>query len=289
MPKIDLVQGSPEWHAFRKNGVGASEVAAVLGESPYCSRETLLARKLGCEDEQRTTEYMANGIAREDFLRQAMEVKLDTPLFPAVYQHDTCPRLFASLDGLSADGTQIVEIKTCSWSTLENARMNVIPRHHEYQIQAQLMCCPSAIHVVVAYQHCRGIKNLVLVTRKPDAVMQTEILREVKKFWNLVLEMPITPITEKLSDDIPQNLLALLRQLDDIEPNYRHYKAQYDTLIEAIRESADNKNYSTDLYDIVPTKRTTISYKDACIDYGIDVTAYIKDTVTVSVRRKKNV
>lgn len=40
-------QGSPEWHAARANGLGGSEVAAVLGLSPFESRFSLYHRKTG--------------------------------------------------------------------------------------------------------------------------------------------------------------------------------------------------------------------------------------------------
>jgi putative phage-type endonuclease len=39
--------GSAEWHAARRNGVGGSEIAAVMGLSPYESRFSLWHRKQG--------------------------------------------------------------------------------------------------------------------------------------------------------------------------------------------------------------------------------------------------
>ena len=39
--------GTPEWHAARSNGIGGSEIAAVLGLSPYESRFSLWHRKKG--------------------------------------------------------------------------------------------------------------------------------------------------------------------------------------------------------------------------------------------------
>ncbi|MFF1958016.1 YqaJ viral recombinase family protein [Streptomyces sp. NPDC058220] len=39
--------GTPEWHAARANGIGGSEIAAVLGLSPYESRFSLWHRKKG--------------------------------------------------------------------------------------------------------------------------------------------------------------------------------------------------------------------------------------------------
>lgn len=39
--------GSPEWHAARSNGIGGSEISAVLGLSPFESRFSLWHRKAG--------------------------------------------------------------------------------------------------------------------------------------------------------------------------------------------------------------------------------------------------
>ena len=39
--------GSPDWHAARANGIGGSEIAAVMGLSPYESRFSLWYRKQG--------------------------------------------------------------------------------------------------------------------------------------------------------------------------------------------------------------------------------------------------
>lgn len=39
--------GTPDWHAARANGIGGSEIAAVLGLSPYESRFSLWHRKKG--------------------------------------------------------------------------------------------------------------------------------------------------------------------------------------------------------------------------------------------------
>ena len=39
--------GTPEWHAARANGIGGSEIAAVVGLSPHESRFSLWHRKKG--------------------------------------------------------------------------------------------------------------------------------------------------------------------------------------------------------------------------------------------------
>lgn len=43
----DFAPNSPEWHAARRNGIGASEIAAVVGLSPFESAFSLWHRKKG--------------------------------------------------------------------------------------------------------------------------------------------------------------------------------------------------------------------------------------------------
>ena len=49
-----LQQGTPEWHAFRAAHFSASDAPAMLGESPYKTRDQLLReKKLGTTDRKR--------------------------------------------------------------------------------------------------------------------------------------------------------------------------------------------------------------------------------------------
>lgn len=53
--------GSPEWHAARADGIGGSEIAAVLGLSPFESRFSLWFRKTGVIDPVDETSEMEWG------------------------------------------------------------------------------------------------------------------------------------------------------------------------------------------------------------------------------------
>lgn len=52
---------SPEWLAARSQGLGGSEIAAVLGLSPWCSKFTLWHRKAGMVDREQETPAMSWG------------------------------------------------------------------------------------------------------------------------------------------------------------------------------------------------------------------------------------
>lgn len=57
--------GTPEWHAARANGIGGSEIAAVLGLSPYESRFSLWHRKKGLIGPVEESEQMYWGKVHE--------------------------------------------------------------------------------------------------------------------------------------------------------------------------------------------------------------------------------
>ena len=64
-----MVQDSPEWREWRKGGVGASEVAAILGTCPYNTAHDIwlvkTGRKQGFEGNAFTANASAMYIASE--------------------------------------------------------------------------------------------------------------------------------------------------------------------------------------------------------------------------------
>lgn len=78
-----LEPGSPEWHALRATGIGASEAAAVLGLSPWESPYSLWQRKAGRigplpeSDEMTWGHYLEEPIARR-FADQHPELVIET-------------------------------------------------------------------------------------------------------------------------------------------------------------------------------------------------------------------
>lgn len=57
--------GTDEWHAVRANGIGGSEIAAVMGISPYESRFSLWHRKKGMVEPVEETDVMYWGKVHE--------------------------------------------------------------------------------------------------------------------------------------------------------------------------------------------------------------------------------
>lgn len=112
--------GTPEWHAARAAGIGGSEIAAVLGISPYESRFSLWHRKQGLLAPVEESEVMYWGKVHEPgivarFAELHPELVIDSS---PTYSHSARPWQIANPDRLivtdltTALPTAIVEAKT---------------------------------------------------------------------------------------------------------------------------------------------------------------------------------
>lgn len=110
--------GSPEWHQARAAGIGGSEVAAVLGLSPYESRFSLWHRKTGQVGPVEETPVMEWGKRLEPvILDKFREEHPELQVVPsATYSHPDRPWQIANPDA-ECESTgdvpeAIVEVKT---------------------------------------------------------------------------------------------------------------------------------------------------------------------------------
>lgn len=111
-----------EWLEERKNGIGGSDAATIMGLNPYKSTIDLWEEKTRRKEAEDISDkpYVKYGTNAENLLRELF--KLDFPKYEvrheenAVIKHPTHPFLFASLDGTLVDTETgelgILEIKT---------------------------------------------------------------------------------------------------------------------------------------------------------------------------------
>lgn len=106
-------QHSPEWHAARASGIGGSDIAAVLGLSPWESRFSLWHRKAGTVGDQADNDEMSWGRYLEDpiakwFANQHPELRTWRT---GTWRNRDRPWQLANPDRFAA-GRRVVEIKT---------------------------------------------------------------------------------------------------------------------------------------------------------------------------------
>lgn len=139
------------WLAERKNGIQASEAAAIISKSPYMTALELYKLKRGQTEDKDLSdnERVAYGVAAEPHVRALFA--LDYPQYEItyrpfdIYRSDEFPFIGATLDGELYDTeymrSGILEIKTCliSSAALANEwRGDNIPDQYFVQIVHQL-------------------------------------------------------------------------------------------------------------------------------------------------------
>lgn len=151
-----LIQGTPEWIAFRLNGVGGSEAAAIA-EIPgaFQKRTELLQEKAtGAKRELSNFEksMFEAGHQWEALTREAMNAGGVYNFVPAVAVRDENERLFASLDGIDTDKEVILEIKSVMNRPKFDRYIAETPAHYEAQVQWQLFVTGYA-RAIIAFVH----------------------------------------------------------------------------------------------------------------------------------------
>jgi len=190
-----------EWLEARRSGVGASEVAAILGVEgcPFTERDVYFSKVLG--EEQESTPYMERGRILEAPAADlyARETGRQLRRMPLV-RHKELPILFADLDRQILAGedhpTAGLEIKVPAWRTCAKVRKDGILPHWIIQAQVQKMVTG---YPFIAF----GILNadawkMITHDFKGIPEMEEKILERVDKWWqdHVVAGTPPAPKIE---------------------------------------------------------------------------------------------
>ena len=136
----NITQGSPSWHAFRAEHFGASEASAMLGLSPYKTRDELLSEKktgLTKEVNAATQRVFNKGHEVEALARTIVEKMIGEELSPMTFSNG---KLSASSDGISFMGGIAWENKQFNKAHFEQVKNGELPEIHWPQCQQVLFC-----------------------------------------------------------------------------------------------------------------------------------------------------
>ena len=108
--------GRDVWLGIRRQGIGGSDAAAILGLNPYSSAFSVYMDKLGLAPEIPETEAMWLGTQLEPIIadRFEQETGMTVQRRNAVYQHPDHPWMLANIDRWIVGRKAGLEIKTTS-------------------------------------------------------------------------------------------------------------------------------------------------------------------------------
>lgn len=220
----ELVPNSPEWIAWRKEGLGASDSNIIMRKSKFMTPRQLWNQKLSNEEpEEEEENFITNrGHYLEAKARPCFELEMDSDFPDLMAVHADYPWLRASLDGHSEELNKNWECKFVGQDDFETVKSGSHLEHYYPQIQHQLMvtgACSSYLFVIADDMEKKEAKEkfpykTAYVEIQADLDYQKkELFPALKKFWKMVQdkkEPKIAPLDFlELSDNSElDNLLA---------------------------------------------------------------------------------
>ena len=183
---VNIEQGSDLWLKFRQSKITASQVPILFSESPYQNLYDLLAEKIiGTKPETNTYKLALyeKGFAAERAGRLYAKEHYGIDLNPAVVVSLMHKHLMASLDGFSDDRKTIFEAKYMGKEKLSLVKTGIIPKHHDIQIQAQLLVSGAEKCIYFATDP-EGESAIAEIS--PDIALFEEIAIKAAKFMDVV-------------------------------------------------------------------------------------------------------
>jgi putative phage-type endonuclease len=184
MPRIErLQQNTPEWLRWRLEGIGSSDAPVIMGEAAFKTRRLLWAIKTGRARGFAGNAASRRGHALEQAARSAYERELGIQMEPLCLVHERWEWMRASLDGLSFDGSTVLEIK-CPLSVRDHnaAQQGRVPSHYYGQLQHQLEVSGAAEAHYWSFDGRVGR----LVRVRPDRDYMKRLVDEEGEFWRRV-------------------------------------------------------------------------------------------------------
>lgn len=158
-------QNSPVWEAWRRGGIGASEIPAILGLDPYMGEFELAAIKRGDQEPRPQSEAMKWGHRVQ---LAALQMHAERVGGKIREQHKSIvskryPHVFASLDGRVVGKRKGVEVK------LARDRWDEVP--HRVVVQTQTQMGVAELDEVDVVKVAMYAEPLVFTIERDDALI----------------------------------------------------------------------------------------------------------------------
>lgn len=183
----------PEWHRYRQQGIGGSDIGVLFGASKWKNNVQLYFEKIGkrpiIEETKKNWFTLEYGKRMEDLVAMLFEEKtgFKTIVDTRMYAHPLYPFLQGNVDRLVelTDGSIVgLEIKTASSFTIDAWDNGACPA--PYVLQARLYMAIMDIDVWYLACHYGGNSDSNYVCRRieRDLMIEEDIIAEAESFWN---------------------------------------------------------------------------------------------------------
>ena len=259
-------QNSPEWMKLRNQYRTASEAAIVLGISPFKTPEKFKKEKAGLAKAY-YSKAMRLGHELEDQVREHANRVMSRNFQPEVWSNGD---YLGSLDG--RDDDLVLEVKV-SHKTYSDLKAGKIPEYYRAQVVQQIYCSPATAGYIVAYSPDKcdyAFSELI--------TFDADLMDRIKESWEVFDAMPL-PDDTPVDRDQDGTIIELFSEYAELDRQVKQMQARMSDIKDRlISETGDQKRGLVAAgYELRYQKpRTTINYKKAAEDAGVDLSKYEK-------------
>lgn len=303
-----------EEHELRRTGIGGTDIAAILGRSPYKSALGVYLDKKGLNPPFATTPAQEFGLEQEDFIlrKYAQMEKCKLTPNPGFKRHATIPYLVANVDAIRDDRI-VVDAKNIglygdkgeyAYKAWGEPYSDQMPQHYLFQIAHYCLVLDFQEGHMVPYF---GGSDLRVYVYKRNTQIDKLICQAAQRFWEDHILADKPPIEKGTYQEITRlwktvkneecitaspPIEDLIKELRDIRTLSEELKVKEDTLRSHVASFMEDKAILTH-----PNGHILASWKEETRQ-RFDLEAfkteeaelyqhYLKPTVTRSFRLRK--
>ena len=276
----NLIQGSPEWIAYRANHFNASDAPAMLGVSPYKTRNALLkemATGITPEVDALTQALFDKGHRFESLARSIAEEIIGDDLYPVTGSEG---KLSASYDGLTMNCKVCFEHKSLNKDILAATCASDLGIHLHVQMEQQIMIAEADKCLFMASEwDDQG--NLIQEVHHwyfPNAQLRERLVQGWCQFAEDLKNFVPVEIDEKPEGKAAIELPALFLQAEGrlVNSNMEAFGAALTAHLEETRKMV----YVTD-QDFADADKRAKLYRETCEKLTLTKQAMLAQTVSI--------
>lgn len=266
--------GSEEWKKIRRTMITATDVAPIMGLSPYKSALQLYHEKVyGIEQE--TNYQMERGLRLEPAARSAFNTLHNCNVNPEFIVHPTISYFAASLDGISMDHLIACEIKCPGHLDHSTAACGNVPAHYIPQLQWQMYVAGLSQIFYFSY-HPNDIEPCIsILVERDDAFIQTAIIAAQGFYDRLKVHNPPEPTEQDTVQIAEPEFLSCELQFKEVNEQIAILTIRRDTIKEYLINACKDQKAKGILFRYNPVKtKGNVKYSEIPELMGVDLDKY---------------
>ena len=210
-----------DWLGYRRQGIGGSDVAAIMGVSPFATLRNLYNDKCGNPDVIQTEDnWVAKEVGHrlEDLVAKIFAYKTGYKVFAVrkLFRHPFHSFMQANVDffvELPDGSIAILECKTTNYNSKEKWNDGAVPVNYEWQCRHYM----AVMNLSCAYIACLyGNNENEFVYRRidRDEVIEADMIEMEAHFWNEYVLGRIEPPYTESGDLVLESIRRHYGELD---------------------------------------------------------------------------